>query len=213
MPRFRSARNRVRPRFHCFHTTDRSRRRSHELSLPRLSHGALRLIHLELEPVRDEACNALHHSRSRSFADHVNVAAVGITHEVVTAPLARDGLSPIRMGGFCAAGNARSSADIAAVSCLKSPAAFTPLEASKVSAELRARITAHFDQQPCGRLLHHFPHGHDPIGQRCAHSRGPAAVVINARVTATVPVHGWNSRSAGGRKEAPTGIIQPGYQY
>src|SRR5947207_7236470 len=28
-PRLRSSRNRVRPRFHCFHTTDRSRRRSH----------------------------------------------------------------------------------------------------------------------------------------------------------------------------------------
>jgi hypothetical protein len=29
MPRLRSSRNRVRPRFHCFHTTERSRRRSH----------------------------------------------------------------------------------------------------------------------------------------------------------------------------------------
>src|SRR6266568_478045 len=112
MPRFRSSRNRVRPRFHCFHTTDRSRRRSHDsrlcntegvwqsprfsfageaesekLSLPRSSHGALRLIHLEFESVCEEARDALHHSQSRSFAAHIDVAIVGIPYEAMTTPL------------------------------------------------------------------------------------------------------------------------------
>ena len=47
--------------------------KSEKLSLPRSSHGALRLIHLELEAVRNEVRNALHHSLSRSCAAHVNV--------------------------------------------------------------------------------------------------------------------------------------------
>jgi hypothetical protein len=55
---------------------------SEKLSLPRLSHGALRLIHLELESVRDEVRNPLHHSLSRSFAAHVNVtvSSAGESH-------------------------------------------------------------------------------------------------------------------------------------
>ena len=61
--------------------------KSEKLPLPRLSHGALRLIHLELESVRDEVRNTLHHSLSRSFAAHVNVAVVGITHEAMTTSL------------------------------------------------------------------------------------------------------------------------------
>jgi hypothetical protein len=60
---------------------------SEKLSLPRSSHGALRLIHLELESVRDEVRNPLPHSLSRSFAAHVNIAVVGITHEAMTTPL------------------------------------------------------------------------------------------------------------------------------
>src|SRR5437879_12485881 len=39
---------------------------SEKLSVPRSSHGALRLIHLELEAVRNEVRNALHHSLSGS---------------------------------------------------------------------------------------------------------------------------------------------------
>jgi len=46
---------------------------SKELPLPRSGHGAFRLIDLELETVRDEARNALHHSLSRSFAVDVDV--------------------------------------------------------------------------------------------------------------------------------------------
>ena len=60
---------------------------SEKLSLPRSSHGALRLIHLELESVRDEVRNTLHHSLSRSFAAHIEVTVVGITHEAMTTPL------------------------------------------------------------------------------------------------------------------------------
>jgi len=41
---------------------------SEKLPLPRASYGALRLVHLEPEAVRDEAGNAAHHSLSRSFA-------------------------------------------------------------------------------------------------------------------------------------------------
>jgi hypothetical protein len=37
--------------------------------------------------VRDEVRNPLHHSLSRSFAAHVNVTVVGITHEAMTTPL------------------------------------------------------------------------------------------------------------------------------
>ena len=60
---------------------------SKKLPLPRSGYGALRLIYLELETMHDEARNALHHSLSRSFAAHVDVAIVGITHEAVTTPL------------------------------------------------------------------------------------------------------------------------------
>ena len=44
-----------------------------ELPLPRAGHSAFRLIHLELESVRDEARNTLHHSLPRSFAAHVDM--------------------------------------------------------------------------------------------------------------------------------------------
>jgi len=37
--------------------------------------------------MRDEARNALHPSLSRSFAADIDVAVVGLTHKVVTAPL------------------------------------------------------------------------------------------------------------------------------
>jgi hypothetical protein len=50
--------------------------------LPGLGHGALRLIHLELESVRDEARNALHHSLPRPFAADVDVtvSSAGDSH-------------------------------------------------------------------------------------------------------------------------------------
>jgi hypothetical protein len=101
-PRLRSSLNRVRPRFHCFHTTDRrsprlfpnslleagdglgsdapprfsfaSEAESEKLPLPWSSHGALRLVYLELETVGNEVCNVLHHSLSRSFAADIDVA-------------------------------------------------------------------------------------------------------------------------------------------
>jgi hypothetical protein len=60
---------------------------SEKLPLPRSGHCALRLIHLELESVRDELRNTLHHSLSRSLAADVNVAIVSIADEAVTAPL------------------------------------------------------------------------------------------------------------------------------
>ena len=41
----------------------------------------------QLESVCDEVRNALHHSLARSFAVDIDVAVVGITHKVVTAPL------------------------------------------------------------------------------------------------------------------------------
>jgi len=52
---------------------------SEKLSLPRSSYGALRLVYLELEPVRDEVRNAFHHSQSRSLAADVDVTVVGIS--------------------------------------------------------------------------------------------------------------------------------------
>jgi hypothetical protein len=41
-------------------------------------HRTLRLIHLELEFLRDELRNALHHPLTRTFAANVNVAIVRI---------------------------------------------------------------------------------------------------------------------------------------
>jgi len=49
---------------------------SEKLPLPRSSHGALRLVYLEFESMRDEARNALHHSLARSFAADVDVAVI-----------------------------------------------------------------------------------------------------------------------------------------
>src|SRR6516165_6250698 len=60
---------------------------SEKLPLPRPSHGALRLVDLELETVCEEVCNTLHHSLARSFAVDIDVAIVGIAYKVVTAPL------------------------------------------------------------------------------------------------------------------------------
>ena len=60
---------------------------SEKLPLPGSGYGAFRLIHLELEAVRDKACTTLPHSLSRSFAAPVNVAVVGLAHEAMTTPL------------------------------------------------------------------------------------------------------------------------------
>jgi hypothetical protein len=50
--------------------------KSEELSLLRSRHRALRLIHLELEPLSDEPRNARHHPVTRTFAAHIDVAIV-----------------------------------------------------------------------------------------------------------------------------------------
>ena len=61
--------------------------KSEKLPLPRSGHGAFRLIDLELETVRDEARNTLHHSLSRSFAAHVDVAIIRVSQVAVSASL------------------------------------------------------------------------------------------------------------------------------
>jgi len=58
-----------------------------ELSPPRSVYGALAPIHLELEFLRDEACDTLHHPLPRPFAADVDVTIVRITHEPVATLL------------------------------------------------------------------------------------------------------------------------------
>jgi hypothetical protein len=60
---------------------------SEKLPSPRSGYGALRLIYLQFELVRDKARNALHHSLSGSFAADIDVTVVGVAHEAMTAPL------------------------------------------------------------------------------------------------------------------------------
>ena len=54
--------------------------KSEELSLLRSRYRALGLIYLELEPLSDEARNALHHSVTRTFAAHIDVAVICVAN-------------------------------------------------------------------------------------------------------------------------------------
>src|SRR5262249_35180068 len=47
----------------------------------------LRLIHLELEPLRDELGNALHHPLPRSLAANVDITVVRVSNEAMTPAL------------------------------------------------------------------------------------------------------------------------------
>src|ERR1019366_4651825 len=58
-----------------------------ELSLPWSRHRALRLIHLELEPLRAESCDTLHHPLTRPLAANVDVAVVRVTNETMSPAL------------------------------------------------------------------------------------------------------------------------------
>src|SRR6266700_7815380 len=58
-----------------------------KLSLLWSCHCALRLIYLELEFVRDESRNALHHSLTGLLAAHVDVAVIGVAGIAVSAML------------------------------------------------------------------------------------------------------------------------------
>src|SRR5260370_772087 len=50
------------------------------------SHCTLGLVHLELEPSREEARDVRHHPLPRPLAADVDIAVVRIPHEVVLAP-------------------------------------------------------------------------------------------------------------------------------
>src|SRR5215469_6137625 len=58
-----------------------------KLPLLRSRHRALRLIHLELELLRDELRNALHHPLSRPLAANVDITIVRISNEAVAPAL------------------------------------------------------------------------------------------------------------------------------
>src|SRR5258708_19947874 len=58
-----------------------------ELSFLRSCHRTLRLIHLELELLCDEARDALHHPLTRAFAANVDVTVVRITNKAVSSVL------------------------------------------------------------------------------------------------------------------------------
>src|SRR5215475_4836927 len=58
-----------------------------ELPFLRSCHRTLRLVYLELELLRDEARDALHHPLTRAFAANVDVTVVRITNEAVSPVL------------------------------------------------------------------------------------------------------------------------------
>src|ERR1700691_5053554 len=58
-----------------------------ELPFLRSCHRTLRLIYLELELLRDEARDALHHPLTRAFAADVNVTVVRIANKTVSPVL------------------------------------------------------------------------------------------------------------------------------
>src|SRR5580692_716030 len=58
-----------------------------KLSLLRSCHRTLRLIHLELELLRDELRNPLHHPLPRPFAAYVDIAVVRVTNETMAPAL------------------------------------------------------------------------------------------------------------------------------
>jgi len=57
-----------------------------ELPLDWSSHCTLGLVHLELEPSREEARDVRHHPLPRPLAADVDIAVVRIPYEVVLAP-------------------------------------------------------------------------------------------------------------------------------
>src|SRR5262249_25256208 len=58
-----------------------------KLSLLRSRHRALRLIHLELELLRDELRNALHHPLPRPLAANVDITVVRVSNEAMASAL------------------------------------------------------------------------------------------------------------------------------
>ena len=58
-----------------------------KLPLLRSRHRTLRLIHLELELLRDESRNALHHPLTRPFAANVDVTVVRVSNEAMSPAL------------------------------------------------------------------------------------------------------------------------------
>src|SRR5205823_7461365 len=58
-----------------------------KLPLLRSCHRTLRLIHLELELLRDELRNALHHPLPRSLAANVDITVVRISNEAMASAL------------------------------------------------------------------------------------------------------------------------------
>src|SRR5271169_1442860 len=57
------------------------------LPLLRSCHRTLRLIHLELELLRDESRNALHHPLTRPLAADVDIAVVRVTNKAMSPAL------------------------------------------------------------------------------------------------------------------------------
>src|SRR5260370_13857349 len=60
---------------------------SQKLPLLRFRHRALGLIHLELQPDRDESLHAFHHPLPRPLAANIDITVVRVSNEPVAAPL------------------------------------------------------------------------------------------------------------------------------
>ena len=74
----------------CNHSLDlwaSGKAESEKLPFLRSCHGALGLIYLELEVVRDESRDALHHPPTRLLAAHVDIAIIGEAHIAMSATL------------------------------------------------------------------------------------------------------------------------------
>ncbi len=60
---------------------------SEKLPLLRSRHRALLVVYLELEPLRDESRDAVHHPLTRPFATNVNVAIVRVSNKTMSPAL------------------------------------------------------------------------------------------------------------------------------
>jgi len=58
-----------------------------ELALPWPSHRALLDVDFELQVPRDKRADTRHHSLPRPCAGRVDIAVIGVTHELMAAPL------------------------------------------------------------------------------------------------------------------------------
>src|SRR5713226_894390 len=89
-PSARSAARRRRGVCHCRDALDLwtgGKAESEKLPLLRSRHRTLRLIHLELELLRNESRDALHHPLPRPLAANVDVTVIRITNEAMTPAL------------------------------------------------------------------------------------------------------------------------------